>query len=606
MCLACGAAPERRGPGTQSANRTKSSKAVNTTAGREDLLYTKNVSVQESNYSVNWQAKPLGETLPEFALVFAASFLILFVGMSRLCNVYDEGLALTGAMRVAAGQIPHRDFYANYGPAQFYTLAGLFKIFGASLLVERLFDLLIKATLVTWVYALTFSYCRRTVAIVTSLVTVLWLFGLPNLSGTANVPSSLLNLVSSTLILPVFLSRVSPRRMFTAGIAVGTATLFRYDTGLALVGIHACIVIIAIYCEGNSSRVRSIASTLWPYLLGIALMVGLPALYYLSVAPFHDFAFDMFIYPARYYHGGRNLPFPGIDLKGLENLEVYLPVAAIVISFYVAFAGLFGRRGNDGASLRSNAEKTRWHGFLLLFALLALVMYLKAFVRMSVYQLNLCIIPSLLLIAVLFEHRFSFSRPLRVSVSGVAGLSMVAATWCALHQVRFLQLHHASVPESIYSSARGTVPETEATWCNLKNSLTKGFCFFPEIDRVRTIEFIDSHTVPGQKLYVGATKHDRIYANDNLMYFGSQRLPATKWSHFDPGLQNTSEIQTEMMRELAASAPPYIVLNSEFDLVREANDSSISTGVTLLDEYIRSKYRKVQTFGMMSVWERVS
>jgi len=72
-------------------------------------------------------------------------------------------------------------------------------------------------------------------------------------------------------------------------------------------------------------------------------MIGLPALYYLSVAPFHDFAFDMIIYPSRYYHGGRNLPFPGIDLRGLEQtMEVYLPIMAIVISFYVALAGRLG------------------------------------------------------------------------------------------------------------------------------------------------------------------------------------------------------------------------------------------------------------------------
>lgn len=583
----------------------KWSKAVNTRTGREDLLYTKNVSLQDSNYSVDWQAKTMSGILTEYALVFAASFLILFFGMSRLCNVYDEGLALTGAMRVAAGQIPHRDFYANYGPAQFYTLASLFKLFGESLLVERLFDLFIKAALITWVYALTSSYCRRTVAVCTSIVTVLWLFGLPNLSGTANVPASFLNLVSSTLILPVFLGRVSPRRMFIAGIVVGAATLFRYDTGLALVGIHACVVIIALYCNNTSSRLYAAASALWPYLLGAALMIVLPALYYLSVAPFHDFAFDMIIYPSRYYHGGRNLPFPGIDLKGLENLEVYLPVAAIAISLYVAFAGLFGARRNDAVGSRSMSEQKKWQGFLLTFALLALVMYLKAFVRISVYQLNLCIIPSLLLIAVLFEHRLSFPRTLRISVPALAGLSVVAATWCALHQVRILQLRHSSVPEAIYSSARGTIPEAEATWCKLKNSLTKGFCFLPEIDRVRTIEFIDSHTAPDQKLYVGPTRHDRIFANDNLIYFGSQRLPATKWSHFDPGLQNTSEIQTEMAQELAANAPPYVVLNSEFDLVREPNDSSKSTGVTLLDEYIRSKYRRVQTFGMMSIWQRI-
>jgi hypothetical protein len=567
-------------------------------------LRTKNASLQDNNYSVDGQG--ILTSFTELAAVFGVTFLLLFFGMSRRSNVYDEGLALTGAMRVAAGQIPHRDFYANYGPAQFYVLAGLFKMFGESLLVERLFDLFIKAALVTWIYALTSSYCRRNVAVWTSVITVLWFFGLPNLSGTANVSASLLNLVSSTLILPVFLSRVSARRMFAAGFFVGIATLFRYDTGLALVGIHALVVVVAIYLKSTSNRLQTIASALWPYLLAVALTIGLPALYYLSVAPFHDFAFDMIIYPSRYYHSGRNLPFPGIDLKGLENLEVYLPIVAIVISFYIALVGRLGARGKDGAGLRSTPEEQKWHAFLLTFALLALVMYLKAYVRISVYQLNLCIIPSLLLIAVLYQHRLSFPRTLRISVLCLVWLSVVAATWSALHEVRLLQLRHSSVPEALYSSVSGTAQETETTWCKRKNPLTQGFCFVPEPDRLHTIEFIDSHTAPDQKLYVGSTRHDRIFANDNLIYFGSQRLPATKWSHFDPGLQNTYETQTEMVHELAANAPPFIVLNSEFDLVREENDSSRSTGVTLLDEYIRSKYRPVQTFGMMSIWQLIS
>ena len=116
--------------------------------------------------------------------VFLLSYCILFLGMSRRPHIYDEGLVLTAAMRVAGEQIPHRDFYANYGPAQFYLLAGLFKLFGeSSILVERLFDLLIKALLVTTVYGIALDYCRQLVAAVIAIVTVLWLIGLYDLPG---------------------------------------------------------------------------------------------------------------------------------------------------------------------------------------------------------------------------------------------------------------------------------------------------------------------------------------------------------------------------------------------------------------------------------------
>jgi hypothetical protein len=32
--------------------------------------------------------------------------------------MYDEGIVLTGAMRIAFGQTPHQDFYFIYGPAE--------------------------------------------------------------------------------------------------------------------------------------------------------------------------------------------------------------------------------------------------------------------------------------------------------------------------------------------------------------------------------------------------------------------------------------------------------------------------------------------------------
>ncbi len=73
------------------------------------------------------QPKYSRESVIRATLVFLMSYLILFIGMSLQPNVYDEGIILTGAMRVVAGELPHQDFYANYGPGQFYLIAGLFK-----------------------------------------------------------------------------------------------------------------------------------------------------------------------------------------------------------------------------------------------------------------------------------------------------------------------------------------------------------------------------------------------------------------------------------------------------------------------------------------------
>jgi hypothetical protein len=226
-----------------------------------------------------------------------------------------------------------------------------------------------------------------------------------------------------------------------------------------------------------------------------------------------------------------------------------------------------------------------------MFGLLVAVMYLKGLVRVSIIQIYLAIIPSLLLIAVLFQHRSNFSRPARISIIGLMGLSLVSATWASVQEIQVQSAEHLSA-------------ETEKSWCKFVTPLTKGYCFLPEADRIQAIEYIVNHTQPGQPLYSGLEHHDRVYANDNLIYFATQHLPATRWSHFDPDLQNSYDIQTQMIQELERNPPPYIVIDSEFDLMREPNGSARSSGVTLLDNYIHARYQPSATFGIESIWRR--
>jgi Dolichyl-phosphate-mannose-protein mannosyltransferase len=541
----------------------------------------------------------------QLVIVLLIAYLLLFLGMPRRPGMYDEGIVLTGAMRVLAGQIPHRDFYFIYGPAEVYILAGLFKIFGPSLLAERLFDLLIKALVVTTVYAIALSYCRRSIALFVSVVTGLWLFGL-NEYGLAVTPVSLLNLIGSILILPAFAGRVSKRRMLAAGAVSGMAFLFRYDTGVALIGIHACVLAIAVCLRtmGLSNRLRAFATLFWPYLVGVAVLTVVPALYYLSVAPLAPLLHDVIFFPRRYYFRGRNLPFPGISWRELENLGIYLPLAIAALSLYAVLDRRSRTAGTGAASVEGPSREPEWQGFLVTFGLLLVVMYLKGVVRVAPIQMYLAIVPSLLVIAVLFQHQSAFSRPIGLSIGCLMWLSLIAATWSALHLIRLEYLTPYSVAQRILPFARRTTPDTPAEWCKTASPLTAGLCFLPEDDRIRAIEYIRGHTLPGQSLYSGLRKHDRIVANDNLIYFATQRLPATRWSHFDPDLQNRYEIQMQMVHELQQNAPPYIALDSEFDAVREPNDSSTSSGVMLLDDYIQKEYQPNETFGTMTVWRR--
>ena len=100
--------------------------------------------------------------------------------MGRAVQVYDEALVLVGATRVADGAIPHRDFYTPYGPAQFYVLAGLFKVFGPSVLVERAWDSVVLAGIVTVAFLVVQRAASRREAWIASAVILLWLRAVEN------------------------------------------------------------------------------------------------------------------------------------------------------------------------------------------------------------------------------------------------------------------------------------------------------------------------------------------------------------------------------------------------------------------------------------------
>ena len=55
---------------------------------------------------------------------------------------------------VLHGAIPNRDFLHLYGPGSLWALAGAFKVFGVSLLTERLFGLGQQLAIVFGIYAL--------------------------------------------------------------------------------------------------------------------------------------------------------------------------------------------------------------------------------------------------------------------------------------------------------------------------------------------------------------------------------------------------------------------------------------------------------------------
>ena len=514
-----------------------------------------------------------------YPTLFLSAFLFIFATMNRFGSIYDEGLILTGAMRVANGEIPHRDFYANYGPAQFYLVALLFKLFGPLAMAERLWDFAIKAAIATLSFAAVRSCCRPAAAFAVYVACLIWL-GAVGGPGFPLFPAVLFSLAATLLVASSEGKDAQPTRIVVAGGCVGLTALFRYDVG-GLVGAGLMVMLIVAAIRGGNRFWRAPASPPWLFAVGAVAVFGPVALaYLLASGPIGSFIHDVF-YASTYYPRMRSLPLPSLDafLNAPIEAIVYLPPAIVAVAFAPA--------GSSG-----NAGPLGW--IISAFAALCIALYLKGWVRLSPIHTSGATIIALILLPMLWTH--TKGAPVRRAfVIACAALAAVPTFFALTATVKTAEGNLAFVADFLL---RGTAA------CNAPVHLRPVACVQISETRAAVIQFVVEHVPKDERLFAGTARHDKIFVNDNLIYFAAQRLPATHWHHYDPGLQTRADIQADMVAELERQAVRTIVLTSEWDNVMEPNASAFSSGVTILDDYIRLHYEKVEQYGPISVLAR--
>jgi hypothetical protein len=546
------------------------------------------------------------------ALVFVGSFLALAILMSPAINRYDEGLILTGAMRVAAGAVPHRDFYANYGPGQFYILAGLFDLFGQTVLVERLYDLVVKAGIVCFVYVLGSYLMRPPYSALATAFCLVWVALVQDHPVYPMWPSLLLILASVWIVLPVFRGPVSAIRLFSAGLCAGGVVLFRYDMGLlALVILSAFLASISLIEPQPFGRCRRLASMLAPFWGAAGLILIVLGLVYIRYGIAGDFVFQIITYPALYYVDMRGLPFPTVtrtyDIYTYKLLEmiIYMP-PAVVISYFVAMI--------TQCSEWNSSRTRRFESWIsALIACLAAGLYFKGVVRVRISQMISSIIPSLIVFGFVLDRltsRQRISRKRLFETGALAALVVAAVVLTLVPSIIWARYYaigiaRANLTDTLEFAHAMTSKGNALGRCNAERELPRARCFPVWIPIFETVRYVVSHSAPGQPIFVANGLNDKTFANDVALYFLAGRQPATKWHQFDPGLQNSEPIQAEMVEELERNRPPLVILSTDFDDINEPNSSARHSGVTLLDDYIRKNYRTAAHFAPFTILQRV-
>src|SRR5262249_60489361 len=128
--------------------------------------------------------------------IIVVAFLIPLRGLLRAQGPpMEEGFMLVFPERVLKGDLPSRDFLHLYGPGGLWALAGWFKVFGTTLVTERLFGLLQQMAIVFGVYGIA-RYWGRVLAVLGALASAVIIIPALGLTALAGVGARGLGLVA--------------------------------------------------------------------------------------------------------------------------------------------------------------------------------------------------------------------------------------------------------------------------------------------------------------------------------------------------------------------------------------------------------------------------
>jgi hypothetical protein len=208
------------------------------------------------------------------ALVFLAA-LCFYVPLARHgALTEDEGWLLDSAMRVAAGQVPHRDFASIYPAGRYYVAALVLELAGQDVGGLRLYQAVLRAVVVV----LTFDLGRRLMPLPFAFgaaATVLLAPGPWHKTSVVLVP------LAGLWCFAAWLPRRETRWLVLVGLVAGLGAFFRQDQAAFLLLGAALGVVMHAPLQGRGAR-AAVAPLL--VLGGSAFAAALPGLVLLQSA----------------------------------------------------------------------------------------------------------------------------------------------------------------------------------------------------------------------------------------------------------------------------------------------------------------------------------
>ena len=508
------------------------------------------------------------------AIVVAAAAWFWLRYFNRSTNLLDEGSTASQALRILNGDLIYRDFFTVVTPGSYYTVAWLFGLFGADLMVLRwtvlvtgLAVLLIALTVARRVMAWPFAAAA-------GLLTTVWGWFLvtPNFYSLEAALTSLVALACYVYGAP------SWRWMIAAGVATGMTAMVKQNVG-AYTAAGLLITIWASRAFDDRADWRGRARMSAQFIAGVAVVVG-PTVLWLIASGAGSYLYESWVYyPLIKYTERFALPFPDFyPLDGSNpfdlwtKLVIYMPVAVYPLALIalIVLAWRFQRHADRHAGHEGHA--------LLAICAVGMLTLLQAWPRADVPHILFGMQPTFIVFAYLL---FCGWRVLTALPGPRPAVALVAAVIALAPAATLLRKGYQRTDWEYQNYI--VAVRTERAQGIFTGSL--------EAQRIDIVtKYIVEHTAPDDPVFVVP------WASGFNFLAGRTNPTRTDFMLFeDP------EAYPCLLARLDARPPKYVVYGYTWDV----DGKHFRDYAAPIDRYIRSRYAIEFTTDGYEIWRRL-
>lgn len=540
------------------------------------------------------------------------SVCLLSLAITQPFLIYDEAVPLVAADRMLRGELPYRDFWAVYPPGQFVTLVALFKLFGASVMTERVWHIVSQMALAVLAWKYVRLVASQQAALIAWAGAILWMcwrpmFGYPMYPALALAVLTLWVFHQATFSNQKWLS-------FVSGLLCVGVLVFKLE-----VGIFTTLTLLSGYgfscarCwflgppnqnQPHTQQFRQVLqhmglTCLGLSLGGLALMGLLNAFLPLSLVWNY-----LWVIPTGLISTYRHLSPPPLLNMMMEiwftsgshfyalldflkrGVLAYAPAVVYGLVLVWLAVTLWSNRSNQIVPLESasnqNPERSP--------AVLNWVWMTSVFGVMLLYQAYQRTDP---------EHLLP-TTVIAFTVGSVVGerilrhpLTTPVVRWGVVLFVFSL------VPSLVLYPAKRWGEMVYTCWTAPQADIhfDRAGAVSVDPDQAEMVALIQHRTAGDEPIFVAQTQHDQIFINDMGFYFLADRACASRYHELAPGIATTLPVQNEIVRTLREKSVRYVVIADVGNNIFEPNQSSQSSQVNVLDEYLKASYVPVKQFG---------